>query len=73
MQRFDPQRLRAVRERAALKRETVALEVGRSAPMIVAYETTRDHLPPLDVLERLTDVLSCDVAELFVHEETAAS
>ncbi len=64
---FSPARLRLARERAGLRREAVALAINRSADMVSAYETTRDHRPPTDVLERLAAVLGIDIGEMFEH------
>jgi transcriptional regulator with XRE-family HTH domain len=65
VQRYSPERLRQARMAGGLRREALALQIGRSAPTIVQYETSREHMPPVVVLERLSDVLGCTVADFF--------
>lgn len=65
--RFSGPRLRALRTARNLRREQVALALGRSAPTIAGYELGRVE-PTAGVLGRLADVLGCAVDEMFVDE-----
>jgi transcriptional regulator with XRE-family HTH domain len=64
---FSPTRFKALRERAGLSREQLAIALGRSYVAVSYYERGL-HNPPLDVLARAAEVLDCAVDEFFARD-----
>lgn len=62
-------KLRAARKASGLRREEVALKVGKSFSSVVAYETGAVE-PPLHVLRELARTYGVPLVELL-GEETA--
>jgi transcriptional regulator with XRE-family HTH domain len=69
--RFNGTRLRQVREASGLRREHVAVAIGRGSETVAAYEAGRID-PPASVVASLADALGCDVAEFFDRAEVVA-
>lgn len=64
MPRYDPQRLRAARERAGMTQQAVADGIGRSSNTYVRYESGR-VTPTVYVLGDVAGVLGVPVDDLF--------
>lgn len=62
--RFDPHRLRALRQRADLSPEQLAIEIGRSAQTIGMYERG-GVTPPVACLAGLAEALNADIGDFF--------
>ncbi len=62
--------LKALRLRAGLSTERVALAIGRSAYSIQEYERGRVH-PPVHVLLSLAEVFGCSLNDLVTDAELA--
>jgi len=71
MARFvSPQRLRAAREKAGLRREVVAVSMRRSHATIVAYERPTGWTePPARVLLQLAELYGCSIEDFIADEE----
>ncbi len=63
-QRFDGRRLRQLREARGMRREALALAVGRSFGALALYERGAAS-PPAVILGRLAAALGCEVGDLF--------
>lgn len=61
---FDGRLLRQERETSGLRREAVAMRIGRSAESIAAYERG-SITPPATVVGALADVIGCDVGAFY--------
>ncbi|MDQ6854495.1 MAG: helix-turn-helix domain-containing protein [Actinomycetota bacterium] len=64
MQRFNGHNLRAARKTANLKKEHLAIIVGRSSEAINLYECGHRR-PPTAILERLAAACGVSVAAFF--------
>lgn len=62
--RFSGSRLVEARECAGMRREEVALRVGRSVYTVASWERG-DSTPTAKLIERLADVLGVDPGDLF--------
>jgi transcriptional regulator with XRE-family HTH domain len=71
VQRFNGHNLRAARKDADLKKEQLALLVGRSFEAVHLYECNLRR-PPIQILERLAAVLDVDVRDFFDDEPVSA-
>lgn len=67
MSRIDPPKLRARREAARLRREAVAVALGKSYRTIEAYETGQ-NIPPGDVLVALAALYGVAVEDLCTDD-----
>ena len=70
MPSFSALRLRRAREAAGLTREQLAVEVGRSYPMLAQYESGIKQ-PSLEALTRIAEALDRPIGDFF--DEGAAS
>lgn len=57
--------LRERRERLGYSREVVAVEIGRSAQQVAAYE--KGFTPPPPVLRALARALDCEIEYFFLE------
>lgn len=67
MKRFDPAALRERRRAAGLNRTQLAYKVDKTTTTIAGYETGR-HVPNLDALQHLAEVLDCEADEFMVEQ-----
>jgi transcriptional regulator with XRE-family HTH domain len=65
---FSGERLRDRRRQARLSRTVLAFAVGRTAESIGNYERG-STVPRADVLAKLTQVLECDLDDLYEDAE----
>lgn len=65
---FVPQRLRAARRRAGIRPEKLALEVGRSAHTVSAWERGAST-PSAVMLGRIANVLGIAPGDLYAEED----
>ena len=72
MPSIDPARLRAAREAAGLRREHVAITLGRSYYAIRSYESGQ-ACPPGDVLVQLAALYGCTVEALCADPDPAGA
>jgi transcriptional regulator with XRE-family HTH domain len=71
VQRFNGHNLRAARKTADLKKEQLALLVGRSSEAIHLYECGHRR-PPTEILERLAAACGVSVAAFFDDDPVPA-
>jgi transcriptional regulator with XRE-family HTH domain len=64
---FDGEALRARRHALGIRPELLALQVGRSLPSLLAYETGRTD-PPASVVAALASALKCQPGDLFTED-----
>jgi transcriptional regulator with XRE-family HTH domain len=72
---IDPQRLRALRRACGMRREEVAVSIGRSYEMVSLLERGGAR-PSAETLDRLCDVLACEPEDLGaepLHEREEVS
>lgn len=72
MRVFSGSRLKAARLAAGKSREELSIDVGKSHPTIVSYETGR-ATPGADTLAKLADATQVDPGELFDVVDKAAA
>lgn len=65
---FSGQRMREVRTAAAIKREQLAIDIGRSADAIRSYESGRVD-PPASIVGALARALGVRPGDLFAEEQ----
>ena len=65
---IDPSKLRAMREAASLRREAVAIALGKSYHTIQAYEVGQ-AVPPGDVLVALAALYGVSVESLCTDDD----
>jgi transcriptional regulator with XRE-family HTH domain len=66
--RFDPDRLIALRTKAGLSREQLAVMLGRSYFSVRFYELGKIN-PPTAIIGRLASLLDCAPSDFFTDEE----
>jgi DNA-binding XRE family transcriptional regulator len=71
MTRFDPTKLRALRRRAGMSRERLAVDAGTTYQSVVIWERGR-RTPSTPMLLRLAATLGATVEQLCSEDEPAA-
>lgn len=70
--RFSPSRLREHREARGLRREHIAIAIGRGARMVEMYEAG-GVVPPTAIVTALADTFGVAVDDLFEDEAAVAA
>jgi transcriptional regulator with XRE-family HTH domain len=69
---FDPKRLRAVRESAGVRRETLADKIQMSVWSVIGYELGRT-VPTANTLAAIADSLEVDLGDFYACDARPAA